>query len=130
MKKYLALIIVSIIFICISSNVTSRPLPLQTPPIQGTWQLVLMNGEPVTNIKHIKNYTDTHFSWEIADLDNNIQLAVSGPYEINKNIVTETLEFTPKDYPYKGTKAITEVEVRNDTLFITGKMNSDGITWT
>ena len=125
MKKYLKLTIISIILIGISSCEKTSDLP-----IQGTWLLVLQSGKPVTDSKQIKHYTDTHFSWEIADLQNNIRLAASGPYDINDNVVVETVEYAPEGFPYKGTEGTLEMEIRNDTLFTTCKMNADGRTWT
>ena len=135
MKNYLALTILSLILIGVSSCKTKSLIGVsscktKSLPIQGTWLLVLENGKPVTSKIHIKNYTDTHFSWEIADLEKNILLAGSGPYEINKNVVIETIEYTAEGYPYHGTKSTLEMELRNDTLFTKGKMNLDGLTWT
>ncbi|KPQ17431.1 MAG: hypothetical protein HLUCCX10_06535 [Algoriphagus marincola HL-49] len=76
----------------------------QAQSIEGAWKMTHQNGEKVMDVEYIKIYQDGYFAFGAKKLDDNAFVgAGGGPFELEGNTYTETLDFFTLDPTQVGT---------------------------
>lgn len=91
---------------------------LSSQEFEGSWKLVVKNGEPVTDREVIRINQDGYFAYGAKENDTNKFLSAGGgSYSIAENAYTETRDFNTLDPDKIGVETNMDITWENDNQF-------------
>jgi hypothetical protein len=97
---------------------------VQAQSIEGAWKMTHQNGEEVTDVEYIKIYQDDYFAFGAKKVtDNAFVGAGGGPFELDGNTYTETLDFFTLDPFQVGTVNKYKLDWVDGKIVISSEIN-------
>ncbi len=92
---------------------------LAAQDIEGSWKLVEMDGQEVTDTETVKIYQDGYFAYGTKETGTNTFVrAAGGEYSMNESTYTETQDFNTADTEKVGSTEEFEAAIQGDELKI------------
>lgn len=90
--------------------------------IEGTWKLIKSNHHDLSRGQSsLRFITKNNFSWTMSDAEGLIIASSGGKYTYKNGVYTEYLDYTSNAMaPWKGKKAVLNVEVKNNVMTCKG----------
>lgn len=96
--------------------------------LEGSWQLVEINNQPVNDRETVRIYADNYFSQGTREAGTNNFVSATGGEYSTRNSYTETYDFDTEDKTRVGeTRTFEPAEVKQNMLILTA---DDGTTFT
>lgn len=96
--------------------------------LQGSWQLVEQDGQPVTSEESVRIYQDDYFSFGTREAGTNKFIRVGGGEYSTNGDYSEIYDFHSEKSDLVGQEKFYDYELKNDLLKITGD-NGESQTW-
>jgi hypothetical protein len=93
--------------------------------LEGAWKMTHQNGKEITEVEYIKIYQDDYFSFGAKQVsDNHFIGAGGGPFALDGDKYTETLDFFTLDPVQVGSSTSFKLDLVNGKMVISGNTDN------